>query len=242
MCSVARKGTTGPVEMSKPSVCKVLGQESTSFTAASPSSCAGRRSTLSWERTSRAVRMGIVWRCGCSISRMPPLDETTSRASCLCFDRDQPVSACTGEYDVFLQHIIAPEGIAARVEHMDSRGLHHVKEDCSELAEVGARREAARRDENQLAMPPKQRSAHSHEERVDVRLTMHYFGKRQRTRGGLVDLEIRWVGDYHVEQGGGRSANSWPLLRNAARCAAMKSSVSIWAVTLTPWSFAQAAR
>src|SRR6516225_2592852 len=76
--------------------------------------------------------------------------------------------------NVFLQHFIAAKGRSSRTEHMNSDGTHARKECLAEEAEVRARREAPRDDENEFPAFTEERSAGGHEESVDVRLAVYH--------------------------------------------------------------------
>ena len=75
----------------------------------------------------------------------------------------------------------------------------HVEEDGPEATEVRPRREAARRDENEISVGAQQCGAHRHEEGVDVGLTVNHRGSGDGARIRLADLEIRRIGDDDIE-------------------------------------------
>ena len=104
-----------------------------------------------------------------------------------------------GKNHVLLQHIVTVEGVAPRSEDMDLGRLDHVEENGSEAPEILSRRETARRDEDEVPSLAQNRSAHGHEEGVDVRSTMDHGGRGGRTRIFPADLEVRRVGHDGVE-------------------------------------------
>ena len=116
--------------------------------------------------------------------------------------RLRPAVPANSEKDnVLLQDIIAAKSLSPRAKDMYFGGLDHAEEHVSKLAEVRTGGEAARRDEYELTSLAKQGSADGHEQRVDVRLAMHDLRQRKSTRVGLGDLEVRRIGDDHIERG-----------------------------------------
>ncbi len=123
------------------------------------------------------------------------------------------VTANAGENHVLLQDVVAPEGVAPGAEHMHTCRLDQAKEHVSELAEVGAGGEAARRDEHELALLSKQRGGHGHEKRVDVGLAMHDLSESKGARVRFGDFEIGRIGDDHIEWGAGGVAGEQLAVR-----------------------------
>ena len=127
-----------------------------------------------------------------------------------------PVSAApadTGKNDVLLEHLIADEGLTPRPEEVDPGRPDQVEEDGPEATEVRSRREAARRDEDEISSGAQPRGAHRHEEGVDVGLTVNHRGGGDSARVGLADLEVRRVGDDDIEVFGLRPAGEQPTAR-----------------------------
>ena len=82
---------------------------------------------------------------------------------------------------------------------MNSGRPNHVEEDAAEAPEIRSRREAARRDENEISAGAQQCGGHRHEESVDIGLTVNRIGRSDGVRVGLADLEPGRIGDDDIE-------------------------------------------
>ena len=99
---------------------------------------------------------------------------------------------------------------------MDSGRPDHVEENSAELPKIRTRREAAWRDEYEVAVLPQQRGADRHEQRVDVRLAVDHLGRGRRAGIVLADLEVGRVGDDDVEVVGFRPPGEKPARTQSA--------------------------